>query len=74
MCSLFVETELSYRERKPGQAGGMIIAHPLQEMVDAHVPSILLLAPPFRKETSRPYNFEDQMVSKKIRALIPIML
>jgi aarF domain-containing kinase len=46
----------------------------LQEMMDAHVQSILLLAIPFRKETPQAYNFEDQTVSEKIRALIPFML
>jgi hypothetical protein len=40
--------------------GGMVIAHALQEMVDAHVQSILLLAMPFRKETPQAYHFEDQ--------------
>ena len=52
----------------------MVIAHPLQEIVDAHVQSILLLAISFRKETPQAYNFEDQAVSEKIRALIPCML
>lgn len=43
-------------------------------MVDAHVQSIILLATPFRRSTSQPYNFEDQSVSDEIRALIPFML
>lgn len=45
-----------------------------QEMVDAHVKSIILLATPFRRSTPQPYNFEDQTVSNEIRALIPFML
>jgi aarF domain-containing kinase len=53
--------------------GGILMAHALQEMVEAHVQSILILAIPFRKETQRPYNFEDHPVSEKIRALIPFM-
>jgi aarF domain-containing kinase len=70
--------KLGYLTGKESQVshflGGMLMAHALQEMVDAHVQSILLLAIPFRKETPQPYNFEDQTVREKIRALIPFML
>jgi aarF domain-containing kinase len=54
--------------------GGVLIAHPLQEMVDAHVQSILLLAISFQKETRQTYNFEDQTVSEEIRGFIPFKL
>lgn len=41
-------------------------------MENAHVESVLLLAEPFR--SNQMYDFENQNVSKKIRANIPVIL
>ncbi|CAG7848324.1 Protein ABC1 homolog, mitochondrial Flags: Precursor [Serendipita indica DSM 11827] len=53
---------------------GYLTGQESQEMVDAHVKSIMLLAAPFRRSTPQPYDFADQTISEEIRALIPFML
>lgn len=43
----------------------------LQIMLDAHVASLFALAEPFR---SNSYNFQDQTITDRVRAQIPVML
>lgn len=44
---------------------------PLQDMVDAHIEAMLALAEPFKSDR---YHFGTQTITKRIQALIPIML
>jgi aarF domain-containing kinase len=43
-------------------------------MVEAHVDSILTLAEPFSVSAPETYDFADQTVTDRVRALIPVML
>jgi len=45
-----------------------------QEMINAHVQSMILLGTPFRRITSQPFDFAGQRVTEQIREFIPIML
>jgi len=45
-----------------------------QEMINAHVQSMILLGTPFRRITSQPFDFAGQKVTDQIRDFIPIML
>jgi len=45
-----------------------------EDMVNAHIQSMILLGTPFRRTTSQPFKFAEQKVTDEIRDLIPIML
>ena len=43
-------------------------------MLDAHVDSVLALGEPFSNKAPRIYDFRDQSITDRVRALIPVML
>jgi len=45
-----------------------------EDMINAHVQSMILLGTPFRRTTSQPFDFAEQKVTDQIREFIPIML
>ncbi|KAI5290890.1 hypothetical protein KEM54_000106 [Ascosphaera aggregata] len=45
-----------------------------QEMVDAHIKSLLTLAEPYMETAPEVYDFSDQTITDRIRGLIPVML
>lgn len=56
------------------QALGYLTGHESKTMVDAHVDSVLTLAEPFGMSAPRVYDFKDQTITDRVRALIPVML
>lgn len=53
---------------------GYLTGHESKAMCDAHVDSILTLAEPFRETSPEVYDFHDQTITDRIRALIPLMM
>ena len=53
---------------------GYLTGHESKTMVDAHVQSIFTLAEPFAEASPDVYDFQDQTVTDRVRALIPVML
>ncbi|KAI2621623.1 ABC1-domain-containing protein [Hypoxylon sp. NC1633] len=53
---------------------GYLTGHESKTMLDAHVASILTLAEPFLASAPRVYDFKDQTITERVKALIPVML
>ena len=53
---------------------GYLTGHESKTMVDAHVTSVLTLAEPFMDSSPDLYDFNNQSITDRVRALIPIML
>ncbi|KJZ75575.1 hypothetical protein HIM_05038 [Hirsutella minnesotensis 3608] len=53
---------------------GYLTGHESKAMVDAHVDSVLTLAEPFGVAAPAVYDFKDQTITDRVRALIPVML
>lgn len=53
---------------------GYLTGHESKAMLDAHVDSMLTLAEPFRDSSPEVYDFQDQTITDRVRALIPVML
>ncbi|WYZ38960.1 hypothetical protein EsH8_III_000874 [Colletotrichum jinshuiense] len=53
---------------------GYLTGHESRTMVDAHVNSVLTLAEPFLGSAPEVYDFHDQTITERVKALIPIML
>jgi aarF domain-containing kinase len=53
---------------------GYLTGHETKTMLDAHIDSVLTLAEPFRWNSPDVYDFRDQTITNRIRALIPVML
>lgn len=53
---------------------GYLTGHESKIMVDAHVKSILTLAEPFLESAPEVYDFQDQTITERVKALIPVML
>lgn len=53
---------------------GYLTGHESRAMLDAHVDSMLTLAEPFRNSSPDVYDFQDQTITDRVRALIPVML
>ncbi|WQF79957.1 Putative ABC1 atypical kinase-like domain, protein kinase-like domain superfamily [Colletotrichum destructivum] len=53
---------------------GYLTGHESKIMLDAHVKSILTLAEPFLDSAPEVYDFHDQTITERVKALIPVML
>ena len=55
---------------------GYLTGDESRKMLDAHVASVMTLAEPFRETRSanEAYDFRDQTITDRVRALIPVML
>ncbi|KAK1995800.1 putative molecular chaperone [Colletotrichum falcatum] len=53
---------------------GYLTGHESKAMVDAHVKSVLTLAEPFLESAPEVYDFHDQTITERVKALIPVML
>ncbi|KAI8285427.1 hypothetical protein K4K60_001211 [Colletotrichum sp. SAR11_57] len=53
---------------------GYLTGHESKTMVDAHVKSVLTLAEPFLASAPEVYDFKDQTITERVKALIPVML
>jgi aarF domain-containing kinase len=53
---------------------GYLTGHESKTMVDAHIKSILTLAEPFLESAPEVYDFQDQTITERVKALIPVML
>jgi aarF domain-containing kinase len=53
---------------------GYLTGHESKVMVDAHIASVLTLAEPFLQTAPVVYDFEDQTITERVKALIPVMI
>ncbi|GAO17039.1 uncharacterized protein UV8b_03145 [Ustilaginoidea virens] len=53
---------------------GYLTGHESRAMLDAHTQSVLTLAEPFMRSAPDVYDFEDQTITARVKALIPVML
>ena len=53
---------------------GYLTGHESQTMLNAHIASILTLAEPFRDSSPEVYDFCDQTITERVKALIPVMI
>ncbi|KAH8689636.1 putative molecular chaperone [Talaromyces proteolyticus] len=53
---------------------GYLTGYESQAMVDAHIDSVITLAEPYRDSAPDIYDFRDQTITDRVRALIPVML
>ncbi|KAJ4250558.1 hypothetical protein NW762_011813 [Fusarium torreyae] len=53
---------------------GYLTGHESRTMVDAHTKSVLTLAEPFLASAPDVYDFKDQTITERVKALIPVML
>ena len=60
--------------RELSEALGYLTGHESRAMVDAHTASILTLAEPFLAAAPETYDFRDQTITERVKALIPVMI
>ncbi|KFH41339.1 hypothetical protein ACRE_079470 [Hapsidospora chrysogenum ATCC 11550] len=60
--------------RALSQSLGYLTGHESRTMLDAHIQSVLTLAEPFLASAPEVYDFRDQTITERVRALIPVML
>ena len=53
---------------------GYLTGHESKAMLDAHIQSVLTLAEPFLGTAPEIYDFKDQTITERVKALIPVML
>jgi aarF domain-containing kinase len=53
---------------------GYLTGHESKIMVDAHLASVLTLAEPFLQSAPDVYDFKDQTITERVKALIPVMI
>ncbi|KAI0885132.1 ABC1-domain-containing protein [Annulohypoxylon maeteangense] len=53
---------------------GYLTGHESKTMLDAHIASILTLAEPFSESAPKVYDFQDQTITDRVKALIPVMI
>ncbi|KAI0840089.1 ABC1-domain-containing protein [Hypoxylon sp. FL0890] len=53
---------------------GYLTGHESKTMLDAHIASILTLAEPFLESAPEVYDFRDQTITERVKALIPVMI
>ncbi|KAI0129957.1 ABC1 protein [Xylariales sp. AK1849] len=53
---------------------GYLTGHESKTMIDAHTASVLTLAEPFLQTAPEVYNFQDQTITERVKALIPVMI
>lgn len=60
--------------KKFSEGLGYLTGHESRTMLDAHVQSVLTLAEPFLASAPEVYDFKDQTITERVKALIPVML
>ncbi|KAK7416446.1 hypothetical protein QQZ08_011997 [Neonectria magnoliae] len=53
---------------------GYLTGHESKAMIEAHTQSVLTLAEPFLASAPEVYDFKDQTITERVKALIPVML
>jgi aarF domain-containing kinase len=53
---------------------GYLTGHESKAMLNAHVASVLTLAEPFLDSSAEVYDFKDQTITERVKALIPVMI
>jgi aarF domain-containing kinase len=53
---------------------GYLTGHESKAMLNAHVASVLTLAEPFLGSSPEVYDFRDQTITERVKALIPVMV
>lgn len=53
---------------------GYLTGHESKTMLDAHIASVLTLAEPFLETSPDVYDFRDQTITERVKALIPVMI
>lgn len=53
---------------------GYLTGHESQAMVDAHVSSLVTIAEPFMLSSPDVYDFQNQTITDRVRAFIPVMI
>jgi aarF domain-containing kinase len=53
---------------------GYLTGHESKAMLDAHTASVLTLAEPFLASSPEAYDFRDQTITERVKALIPVMI
>ncbi len=53
---------------------GYLTGHESKTMLDAHIASVLTLAEPFLESSPELYDFKDQTITERVKALIPVMI
>ncbi|KAK8111884.1 ABC1 family-domain-containing protein [Apiospora kogelbergensis] len=53
---------------------GYLTGHESRTMLDAHIASVLTLAEPFLDSAPDVYDFQDQTITERVKALIPVMI
>ncbi|CAI7567621.1 unnamed protein product [Penicillium pancosmium] len=53
---------------------GYLTGYESEIMADAHVSSLVIIAEPFMETSEDVYDFRDQTITDRVRALIPVML
>jgi len=53
---------------------GYLTGHESRAMLEAHTQSVLTLAEPFSEAAPEEYDFRDQTITERVKALIPIMI
>ncbi|KAH6892066.1 nuclear protein Es2-domain-containing protein [Thelonectria olida] len=53
---------------------GYLTGHESKTMLEAHTQSVLTLAEPFLSSAPEVYDFKDQTITERVKALIPVML
>lgn len=53
---------------------GYLTGHESKVMIEAHTQSVLTLAEPFLASAPEVYDFKDQTITERVKALIPVML
>ncbi|UKZ57892.1 hypothetical protein TrVGV298_011753 [Trichoderma virens] len=60
--------------KKFSEGLGYLTGHESRTMLDAHIQSVLTLAEPFLASAPEVYDFKDQTITERVKALIPVML
>ncbi|KAK1243556.1 hypothetical protein MKX08_001694 [Trichoderma sp. CBMAI-0020] len=60
--------------KKYSEGLGYLTGHESRTMLDAHIQSVLTLAEPFLDSAPEVYDFKDQTITERVKALIPVML
>ncbi|KAL9471581.1 hypothetical protein ACSS6W_009522 [Trichoderma asperelloides] len=60
--------------KKFSEGLGYLTGHESRTMLDAHIQSVLTLAEPFLDSAPEVYDFKDQTITERVKALIPVML
>jgi aarF domain-containing kinase len=53
---------------------GYLTGQESKAMLDAHIASVLTLAEPFLESSPEVYDFKDQTITERVKALIPVMI